>query len=121
MNIFIYIGITLFVGLLMTFIGHRMHKIKSSKILKRGTGRFGIIKYSHYSTEFIIEIEEIEKAGNMTKVKMVDISIPCGSSYGSTELLSSCSFKEWIKTDHIIWYDDNSQRIRDNKISEILN
>ena len=97
-------------------IGYLKHRNKIRKILSNGTGRFGILQYSH----FIIEIEEIESAGSLTKVKVIDIK-RSSDLYTQSELLRTADFKEWVPTSNITWYNDNSQRMREEKLNKILN
>ena len=101
-------------------------KYKTRKILTRGTGRFGIIETS-YSSEhpFTIEIEEIEEAGLLTKVYVIRVVSKWGDGsnnniYTDNFLLEKIGFKEWVPTSKIIWYNNNSQKLRENKINEIL-
>lgn len=113
------------IGLLLTalvffHIGKSNQKKKFETILKKGTGKFGIIRHSYLSTNFTIEVEELETAGKFTKVKVVDTIKPENCIYSKSELLGRSNFNEWVDKDQIIWYDNNSQRARDNKLTEIL-
>lgn len=97
-------------------IGYFRSRNKIRTVLLKGTGKFGILQYSH----FIIEIEEIESAGSLTKVKVIDIK-RSSDLYTQSELLKTADFKEWVPTVNIIWYNDNSQRMREEKLNKILN
>ena len=92
------------------------------KNLLMGTGRFGIINRSYSYHDFVLEIKEIEEAGDLTKVRIIDIIKPSGISdtYTSSYILEKLTFNNWVKTKDIIWYKNNSQKIRENKINEIL-
>lgn len=91
-------------------------------ILSRGTGKFGIIEKKSYmvDTPFFIEMEELEEAGQYTKIKLIKIIKPEGCDRADSELLRSISYREWVLTSSIIWYTNNSQRLRESKIDEIL-
>lgn len=104
-------------------IGRSMYKKHVNKILKTGTGKLGIIIYSAYAKpiNYVIEVEELETAEKYTKVKVIRVC-SCKDSWKSTKsILSSKSFNEWVETKSIIWYDNNSQRLRDEKLKKLLN
>lgn len=102
-------------------IGSIRQKRKAKKILTQGTGRFGIIDYSYGDCKFTLEIEELEEAGSLTKVRLIrTIKSKGSSSYSIDDLLGYVKFKEWTTTSNITWYNNNSQKMRDNKINQIL-
>ena len=65
-----------------------------------------------------IEIEELQVAGGLTKVRVETIIKEKGEYKSDDELLKG--FGEWVDTSDIIWYDDNSQKIRKNKLEKLL-
>lgn len=113
--IILYIIVSLMVGLIS---GYLLSYLRIKKILTKGTGRFGIIRYNL----FTLEIEEVEEAGTFTKVKLISIISNHADAgyYSKKELLSTISFSEWMPTKDIIWYSSNSKNIRDSKIEQIL-
>jgi len=92
--------------------------------VKKGTGRYGIIKMMSYNeVDHVIEVEEIEVAGDLTKVNVVGVCEKYDRhkyKNDSKKVLSDDRFLEWVKTSSIIWYDGNTQRIRDERLKEIL-
>lgn len=112
------IPIIFFIG---HFIGKRSYKKYVDNLFRSGKGKFGIIIYYTYSrVEYIFEVEELESAGDLTKVRLIRICSCAGDSDSNSKILSSKSFNEWVKTKDITWYDDNSQRMRDEKLKQIL-
>ena len=67
----------------------KREKKKTKDILIKGTGRFGIIEKKSYliDSTFILEIEEVEEAGGLTKVRIVELVLPEGCSRTKHELL----------------------------------
>lgn len=116
---FILVGIfSLIVGY---FIGYFKQKSKVKKILTQGTGRYGIIECNWLDHKFTVEVEELEEAGQFTKLRFIKLYKTTNESYREADLLDKIKFKEWMPTSQIIWYNSNSQKIRDNKINQILN
>lgn len=98
-------------------IGYNIHRIKSNNILNKGTGKFGILIRDRYD-RIVVEVEELEQAGYQTKVKVINVSIPNGTSYSKSDLMKG--FIDWVETSDITWYSDNSQRVRESKLKQIL-
>lgn len=121
------IPITLIIGYIIGYlITKRKYKTEINDIyskLRKGTSKMGIIQFNNSFTgdRGIIEIEELEVAGEMTKILIHDV-IPDRSSgtKNKEEMLKKWGGNDWVKTHNIIWYDDNTQRIRDIKLKEIL-
>jgi len=89
--------------------------------LTKGTGRMGIIRFSGTSYGFF-EVEELVVAGNRTKVILHDVIIDRNDSIQDKEkVLKKYGGNEWVNTETIIWYDNNSQTMRNNKLEKILN
>ncbi len=121
LTILLVLTIGVIAGYLVSYkVNSRRIKQKTKKILSSGTGRFGIIEAEANYRKFTIEIEEIGEAGTLTKVRVVAVVASSGESYSHKDLLSKSYFKEWLPTKEIIWYNNNSQKIRDSKISQIL-
>lgn len=115
---FILVGLaSLIVGYL---IGYFRQKSKVKKVFGQGTGRFGIIECNWLDHKFTVEVEELEEAGQFTKVRLVELHRTTRESYTTSDLLDKIKFKEWMPTSQIIWFNNNSQKIRDNKINQIL-
>lgn len=110
------------------YIGKYFGKLKYSKYIKDyisiGKGKFGIIIYKNFSNshhiENVIEVEELESAGDYIKVRVIKICTSYDTPKDS-RFLSNISFNEWVHKSIITWYDDNSQRAREEKIKKILN
>ena len=121
------IPITLIIGYIIGYlITKRKYKTEINDIyskLRKGTSKMGIIQFHNPFTgdRGIIEIEELEVAGEMTKILIHDV-IPDRSSVTikKEEILEKWGGNDWVKTHTIIWYNDNTQRIRDIKLKEIL-
>lgn len=108
--------------LISFFFGWFLHERKLRKILNIGTGKLGIIpKFSTYGdVKYVIEIEEIETAGELTKVRVIQVCSTKGDRDSAYKILAERQFNEWVLTKSIIWYDNNSQRIREEKLKQIL-
>ena len=95
-------------------------------VLSKGSGKFGVIVksdgYSGTKIHHVIEVEEMESAGDMTKTRVVKVCSKHDSSYKDDpeKVLASDGFNEWVKTSEIVWYNDNNQRLRDEKLENIL-
>jgi len=122
MMILPYISIVLFFLIPISFfIGKRYYKKSIQEFMKKGNGKFGIIIYREYNSPcHVIEIEELESAGNYIKVRVLNVCSNYNKSESPSKVLLNNEFNEWVKKDTIIWYDDNSQRSRDEKLKEIL-
>jgi hypothetical protein len=117
----IAIGILICLLPISYFIGRKSYKNYIKNFFKTGKGKFGIIVYHSYSTvDHVIEVEEIESAGDLTKVRVVRVCSCVGDNDSTSKVLSSKSFNEWVPCKNITWYDDNSQRMRDEKLKQIL-
>ncbi len=107
-------------GICGFFLGKRMEYKKIKKSLSEGTGKMGIIKFEMYIAKSnsygFFEVEEIESAGNMVKVKLHNVSTSDKDNISKIK----DKFKEWVDSKSVIWYDSNSQKIRNNKLSNIL-
>lgn len=103
-------------------LGKLFEKRRISKILNTGTGKYGVIKMSYYSSSILyLEIEELESAGELTKVKIIGKSSTYGSNTTINDIMKSSKFNEWVHTSDIVWYNDAAQKMRDKKLNDILN
>lgn len=119
----LYILVTFVILLVVTFfVGRISYKRYIINYLQSGTGKLGIIIYSSYSSrvDHVIEVEQLEEAGDYVKVRVVRVCSTYDYSSSPKKVLSSKSFNQWLKKSSIIWYSDNSQRARDEKIEKIL-
>jgi len=121
------IPITLIIGYIIGYlITKRKYKTEINDIyskLRKGTSKMGIIQFHNSFTgdRGIIEIEELEVAGEMTKILIHDVIHDRSSvTIKKEEILRKWGGNDWVKTHTIIWYNDNTQRIRDIKLKEIL-
>ena len=118
MEVYLYGGL---IAIISFLFGTIYMKTKYRKIRSKGTGRFGIIRYNSSYRHFFIELEELEVAGEWTKIRIIDIFQNRSSSESTTtELLKNVGFNEWVRTSEIIWFDNNSQQARERKLNEIL-
>lgn len=101
-------------------IGKKQLRNQIKKDLSKGTGRFGLLTYSKSYDAFYIEVEEISSAGSLTKVKLIEIFASKNSTYSNDELLKSAKFNEWVSTTDITWFNDNSQKMREEKLNSLL-
>ena len=102
-------------------LGRTSYKRYIDNFFKTGKGKFGIVIYTSYSSiDHVVEVEEIESAGDLTKVRVVRVCSCAGHKESGEKVLSRKSFSEWLPTKNITWYDDNSQRMRDEKLKQIL-
>jgi hypothetical protein len=117
----IAIGILICLLPISYLLGRQSYKRYINNFFQTGKGKFGIIVYHSYSAvDHVIEVEEIESAGDLTKVRVVRVCSCAGDNDSNSKVLSSKSFNEWVPTKTITWYDDNSQRMRDEKLKELL-
>lgn len=111
------------VAVISYFIGKRITKRKIKRILGEGTGRMGIVKYrsDYMDTYAFIEVEELEVAGTRTKVRIHDV-VPYRNSKvkSRNEVLNNWGQSDWILTNDIVWYENNTQKVRDKKLEKIL-
>ncbi len=92
-----------------------------TQFFSEGKGKFGIIVYYSYSSvDHVVEVEELESAGDLTKVRVVRVCNTIGDNDSPKKVLQAKSFNEWTPTKNITWYDDNSQRMRDEKLKQLL-
>lgn len=116
------IGILIMVlsGIFGFFLGRNHHNKKIKKTLSEGTGKMGIIKFNVYTSRIDVsgfyEVEEIETAGDMVKVKLHNIST---IDRGNISKIKD-KFRDWVESKTIIWYDSNSQKVRNTKLNNIL-
>ncbi len=122
--IYLITSILLILGSVTGFIlGKKFTKKSILLSLSKGTGKMGVIRYKHsYKSIFAyIEVEELETAGKLTKVIIHDVIIDRASAAISKEkVLAEWGGNDWVNTIDVIWYNNNSQKIRDIKINEIL-
>jgi len=84
----------------------------------KGTGKFGIYENDNLRS-CSIEVEELEKAQDRTKVRIINI-------YGGTSLKAVNSFLQtkngsaWVSTKFIKWNDNATQMVRNKKLDEII-
>jgi hypothetical protein len=117
----IAIGILICLLPISYFIGRNSYKNYINNFFKTGKGKFGIIIYTAYSSiDHVVEVEELESAGDLTKVRVVRVCSCAGSKESGDKVLSRKNFNEWVHTKNITWYDDNSQRMRDEKLKQLL-
>lgn len=105
------------------FIGKRITKKSFNKVLSRGTGKMGIIRFEVFpGIKGYIEIEELDSVNNsLTKIIIHDVLLDRDSKETSKkDALKKWGGNDWVRTSEIKWYDNNSQKIRDNKINELL-
>ena len=115
------IGILICLLPISYLLGRTSYKRYIDNFFKTGKGKFGIIVYTAYSSiDHVVEVEEIESAGDLTKVRVVRVCSCAGNKESGDKVLSRKSFNEWVPTKTITWYDDNSQRMRDEKLKELL-
>jgi hypothetical protein len=133
----------IFSAILFFFIGYkicyRRYKSKLQFFSKeKGGGRYGTIRvtggYSS-SKSGTIEFREIARSTSpgsnqysgdkkWIKIEIIDVYPDNGSTESS--VLSALNYQNWIldsnssDTYYITWYDDSSQRVRDEKINQIL-
>jgi len=89
--------------------------------LSGGTGRMGIIRYAKGDYAFL-EVEELIIAGNRTKIRIHDVVIDRDNAeQDKSKVLKNWGGNDWVHTENITWYDNNSQTIRNNKLEKILN
>lgn len=121
-----YIILSLVASFILTniisfFIGRVLLKFKFKKILSEGTGKYGIIMRKSYSyIEHVVEVEEVESAGDLTKVKLIRVCSCSDSKLSKLAVLKLLSFNQWVETNKIVWFNDNAQKDRDRKIEKIL-
>lgn len=116
-------AILIVISLITYLIGKKRGHNNLLQKINEGTGRVGIIKAEYKDSDYnrhyyYIEVKEVASAGKLIKVNVIDVKAQKGCGYSTDKLLND--FIEWVPSEDIIWYDDNSQRLRDNKLTEIL-
>ena len=104
----------LVLGLIIGYpIGLWFSKKKTTDLLSSGTGRFGIVSLHNKKLwkDLHVEVEEVEVAGNFTKV-ILRSKIENGCSKDMEK-------HNWIQTDKITWFDSNSMKIRNDKLKKL--
>jgi hypothetical protein len=100
-------------------------KIQFVKTLweERGTGRFGIINVSGYSSKGYIEVEELQIAGTHTKVRIVKVYPNTSSNENDCLSTIHCKGKNeaWVESRSIEWFNNANQYMRDKRLGDILN
>jgi hypothetical protein len=120
--IYLYFTLVILISSTIGFIvGKKITKKKIYKDLNKGTGRMGIIRVANSPAYGFIEIEEVDAAGEYTKVIIHNIFIDKDSSVSNERFIKTWGGNDWVRTNTIVWYDNNSQKIRDTKLKSILN
>ncbi len=103
-------------------MGKKRYKTFISETLNEGTGRMGIIRYDndYQSMYAVFEVEELDTAGDRTKIKLHKVIPDRRSEQDQSKILRYWGHNDWVPTSRIIWYDSNSQKLRDSKIKKIL-
>jgi hypothetical protein len=104
---------------------HKQISFYNSLIKEKGTGRYGIIRVKNSGT---VEFREILNTKEWIKIDILNICPDDGHT--ETEVLHAISYKGWVKVEtdstrsyndyYIEWFSDNSMRLRDEKIKEIV-
>ena len=109
------------------YVGIRTSKSRFKKGLEQGTGNMGIVKKTlsdGWSSKCVyIEVEELESAGSLIKVKVIGHTYDSNiaKKYHNIEtVLSDIAFNEWVDSADIIWHNDNSQKRREEKLEKLL-
>jgi len=109
-------------------INKQKQKTKKPKYLRRGiyTNSYTISNSGVHtgSVDVQFEIGELEKTSNKSKVEVINISTS-NAEYNregpSRDRLVSMINISWIDSNLIEWIEDPIQKIRDEKLNEILN
>jgi len=112
---FLLLLLILVVSITLFYLGKYLGKKSVYKVLSEGTGEFGLVKFNYGYNECYYEVEKIESADNLTKVKLVRISHPSSIKLGDT----NHKFNEWVETSQIKWFSDNSKKMRDLKLKKL--
>ena len=112
---------------------YKLYKNKIEFFSKEKGGRFGTIRITGSSyggscgtIEFREVARSVRKISSETKtwIKIDIIDVYPDSGNSKQKVLSGLRYDEWILENdsryEITWYEDNSQRIRDERINEIL-
>jgi predicted RNA-binding protein with RPS1 domain len=99
-------------------VGYYVRQMMFNSEYNEGTGRYGIIECLENNQYFMGEIEELVVAGDMTKVRLIEVQ---KVSYSTISLKKvSSEFNPWVKTSTIKWFDDNTQKLRKKRLDKLL-
>ncbi len=129
-TILLFIG-GAFIGAGITMLYHRSSTRTFKKDLikslwdERGTSKFGMITAINTYGAIIgtIEIEELQSAGDRTKVKVIKVYVNNDKKKEDVMASIACdtsSTESWIYTNTIKWYNNANQYMRDKRLDDIL-
>ena len=103
-------------------------KTKRSKYLRRGlyTNSYSISQNGHKTGEVTVQFEvgELEKTPGMSKVEVINLSTS-SAAYNKEGVdrdnMKSMVHNLWIDSSQIEWIEDPIQKMREEKLNEILN
>jgi hypothetical protein len=103
-------------------------KTKRSKYLRRGlyTNSYSISQNGHKTGEVTVQFEvgELEKSPGMSKVEVINLSTS-NAAYNKEgadrDNMKSMVDNLWLDSSQIAWIEDPIQKMREEKLNEILN
>jgi hypothetical protein len=103
-------------------------KTKRSKYLRRGlyTNSYSISQNGHKTGEVTVQFEvgELEKSPGMSKVEVINLSTSStvyNKEGDDRDRMKSMVDNLWLDSSKIEWIEDPIQKMRDEKLNEILN
>ena len=103
-------------------------KTKRSKYLRRGlyTNSYSISQNGHKTGEVTVQFEvgELEKSPGMSKVEVINLSTSntvYNKEGDDRDRMKSMVDNLWLDSSQIEWIEDPIQKMRDEKLNEILN
>jgi hypothetical protein len=129
-TIFFFIGFITGIFFLKIYQSVKKNKTKTkrSKYLRRGlyTNSYSISQNGYKTGEVTVQFEvgELEKSPGMSKVEVINLSTSStvyNKEGDDRDRMKSMVDNLWLDSSQIEWIEDPIQKMRDEKLNEILN
>jgi hypothetical protein len=129
-TVFFFVGFItgIFFLKIYQFVKTNKTKTKKSKYLRRGlyTNSYTTSQNGHKTGEVTVQFEvgELEKTPGMSKVEVINLSTS-SAAYNKEGVdrdnMKSMVHNLWLDSSQIEWIEDPIQKMREEKLNEILN
>jgi hypothetical protein len=129
-TIFFFVGFITGIFFLKIYQSVKTNKTKTkrSKYLRRGlyTNSYSISQNGYKTGEVTVQFEvgELEKSPGMSKVEVINLSTSStvyNKEGDDRDRMKSMVDNLWLDSSQIEWIEDPIQKMRDEKLNEILN